>query len=1128
MSRIWKCSRGHQWEGPPDQASRCPQCGDTVDSVSSLADEELATVSGEFALWLGPGLAAMEQTHSAAASKLPAIPGYEIESELDRGGMGVVYKAIQTRLKRPVALKMILSGAFAGPADRDRFRREAEALGKLRHPNIVQIYEVGEHEGKPFFSMEFVTGGNLAQRIGGQPWSPAQAAELVEILTRAMHAAHQAGLVHRDLKPGNILLDNTAEPGMMKEEERASSLPFITHHSSFITPKITDFGLAKHLEETAGPTPSSGAILGTPSYMAPEQAAGKSKLVGPATDVYALGAILYELLTGRPPFVASSQMEVIMQVVADPPPAPGLLRPGLPRDVTTICLKCLEKEQVRRYRTALELAEDLSRFRRHEPIAARPIGRAERAVRWCRRKPVVAALLALVALVTLIGFAGITWKWLEADDNFAQSERRRLEAERNLALAIQTNLSVTNLATELKPLAGTQVQTVKRLLQQAEQNYVRLLTETGDIIPALEGKATMLNSFVDVYLALNDVAGARERAQQATDIWRRLIAGDGDNPQYQSHLARSLSWLGHTQKLHGNIATAAKTHAEAVAIYARWPPDDRSASDREDHALALTRLADALWEQDARGDAEKTHRDALKIREQLVRDKLRGNASRFHLAQSKAKLADVVSWTYDFPATLALLKDARGLMDALVTSEPDNAEFRAFLWDLHRQTARIQAEAGDARSATSSYEQALKLGAGLCELDKGNLHWQRKQLLTRLDKLNLAPEPERLNQSNRLLLLLREHVPELEKECALLRELVQRDPHNVEVEMNLAAREMHLARVFGVLAALDDPASAHLAAANAWFDSAVKRQARLAALEPDRHVFATAAADVRYDAAFLLWLQGKKLPAAQAQLAALEQKKGIYDQFVRKRPGELPLLALLAEVELQIGEKRSRLAAYGDMPEQNLARALEALHVAAGHYRQLVEQRPENLEWLGYWQSAHVEAAKVLGSQRKLDARKAELQALNAVTKRLEDAKAKAPKKSAEAKPAPVALLSQIAINLLYQQEEICSERDNVAGAEKRYHDKGYHEKPEPKEAERLIYRYWRLAESLSAIPASAYRTEASQSLRRGLELLKKLRAARVPIPDIAATIGQFESAIQDIEKRKSPAERTPTAQPRP
>jgi WD40 repeat protein len=358
-----------------------------------------------------PATAESDQTTlppSAAYSVAGAavgVSGYEILGELGRGGMGVVYRARQTKLGRLVALKMILSGGHAGEADLTRFRTEAEAIARLQHPNIVQIHEVGEQGGLPFFSLEFCAGGSLEKKLAGTPLPPKEAAALVETLARAMDAAHQKGVIHRDLKPANVLL---TEDG---------------------TPKITDFGLAKKLDE-AGQT-ASGAVMGTPSYMAPEQAGGRVAEIGPAADVYALGAILYECLTGRPPFKAVTALDTIMQVVSDEPVRPTQLQPKVPRDLETVCLKCLHKEPARRYESAAALADELRRFLEGRPIVARPVGRLERAARWARRNPAVSGLMAAVALALLSGAAVASLFAVRADWEATEARTAKLLADRS-------------------------------------------------------------------------------------------------------------------------------------------------------------------------------------------------------------------------------------------------------------------------------------------------------------------------------------------------------------------------------------------------------------------------------------------------------------------------------------------------------------------------------------------------------------------------------------------------------------------------------------------------------------------------------------------------------------------------
>jgi hypothetical protein len=360
----------------------------------------------------------------AGSAEPPTVPGYDILWELGRGGMGVVYQARQVALQRTVALKMVLSGGQAGPKELARFRAEAEALARLQHPNIVQIYDVGEAAGRPYFALEFVAGGSLAQRLQGKPQTVRPAAQLIETLARAVHAAHVCGVIHRDLKPANILLETIA-----------------TDHGPRTTdyglPKVTDFGVAKCADPEAsdarGPT-VTGELLGTPSYMAPEQAMASRQPVGPAADVYALGAILYELLTGRPPFTGESPLATVLQVLHNAPVPVTSLQPGVPRDLETICLKCLRKDPRKRYASALELADDVQRFLRDEPIRARPVAAAEVMWRWVRRHPLAAGLLAaglLVPLVALVTMSLLTARLARSSALESAAQQAELLEEAN-------------------------------------------------------------------------------------------------------------------------------------------------------------------------------------------------------------------------------------------------------------------------------------------------------------------------------------------------------------------------------------------------------------------------------------------------------------------------------------------------------------------------------------------------------------------------------------------------------------------------------------------------------------------------------------------------------------------------
>jgi eukaryotic-like serine/threonine-protein kinase len=383
----------------------CPECGAVLpaDAPRGLCPRCLAlAAAGEL---LGDVMGAPE----AERPLVHYFGDYELLEEIARGGMGVVYRARQVSLNRPVAVKMILAGLFASEAERKRFRLEAETAARLTHPNIVEIYEVGEHQGQPYFSMRLVEGASLAKQAA-RALSIRDSVRIMVKTARAVHFAHQRGVLHRDLKPGNILLDRQGEP------------------------HITDFGLARLIEGGSDLT-LSGALLGSPGYMPPEQASGKAKHLTTAADIYGLGAVLYFLLTGQAPFTGATPIETTRRVLDEEPPKPRRLNPHLDADLETICLKCLEKDPQRRYGSAEALADDLDRWLRYEPILARPSGTLHRLGKWVRREPRVAALVGVVAFSFAVGVGSVVYEWRQADAARRQAESERHAAEKHSARA---------------------------------------------------------------------------------------------------------------------------------------------------------------------------------------------------------------------------------------------------------------------------------------------------------------------------------------------------------------------------------------------------------------------------------------------------------------------------------------------------------------------------------------------------------------------------------------------------------------------------------------------------------------------------------------------------------------------
>ena len=438
------------------------------------------------------------------------IDGYQVLEVLGRGGMGVVYKARDKRLGRVVAVKMVADGGHTGQGQLERFLAEAEAIARIRHPHIIQIHAIGEHQGRPYFSLEFAEEGSLAGRLAQGPMASADAARLVETLAHAVHAAHGAGIVHRDLKPSNVLL------------------------TAGDVPKIADFGLAKLIGGDSMRT-LSGEALGTPSYMAPEQAEGRSKQVGPGADVYALGAILYHALTGRPPFLGDSAIETIKLVASAEVVPPRRQRPGVPRDLETICLKCLEKDPRKRYLSADILADDLSRFRQGRPIVARPVGPVGRLGRWARRNPVLSLTTAALLVTFALGTPALLLLWLSA-----RGERDHALRSRDRAIgAVRVLLG-----------SGGPESQIEEVRPYRQALIAAGLAESQGLVRDLEGDPRAEFQRVEAYTALAGVqneagerAAAFESVRKAIALAEALVAREPSSVPYLYGLAEALHRL---------------------------------------------------------------------------------------------------------------------------------------------------------------------------------------------------------------------------------------------------------------------------------------------------------------------------------------------------------------------------------------------------------------------------------------------------------------------------------------------------------------------------------------------------------------------------------------------------------
>jgi serine/threonine protein kinase len=531
----YQCQQGHAWTYADEEIARagkplfCAICGlrlytegQALPAPSHAFAAHAPTPMSNADVWrMNRSQDGAEVSTTIQPNDIEAIPGYELLGVLGRGGMGIVFRARQLSLKRQVALKMILTGRNARPAERARFQREAEAVARLHHANIVQIYEVGEQNGLPYCALEFVNAGSLAQFIGNQPQPPQIAAQLVHDLAHAMHYAHKRGIVHRDLKPANILLH--FDEGRISKDGQGTDTAIFRDLTSYV-PKISDFGLAKHMGREEGPF---GAILGTPSYMAPEQARGTSGEIGPSADVYALGAILYEMLTGRPPFKGASVEETAQMVLTIEPLPPTQFQPKIPKDLETICLVCLQKNPTHRYGSAEALADDLNRFLSHEPILARRTHLPERVVKFATRRPLlVACTIGGLALTTLL-----SWVWWQRAVTYqAEREQIYLAWQRSEEQFQHAMLTIDELAGTID--ADPASKTPSPVLVKAKLCYERLLEMENP-----PGRAALLQfRLAKIHERLGDQRAARAAYQEAIQRWEKLAKDEPQRSDFQHHL----------------------------------------------------------------------------------------------------------------------------------------------------------------------------------------------------------------------------------------------------------------------------------------------------------------------------------------------------------------------------------------------------------------------------------------------------------------------------------------------------------------------------------------------------------------------------------------------------------------
>jgi serine/threonine protein kinase len=666
------------------------------------------------------------------AEHWPRLPGLELVEVLGSGGMGVVFKARQPTLGRDVAVKLLRDAHLADAAQRERFMQEARAIAQLQHPHLVHLYEFGDVPGdsgatsRPYLVLEYVAGGSLANKLRQTRLAPLQAAQLVESLADAIHYAHQQGIIHRDLKPANILLSVVSSQLSVVREDKRRSLT-TDNWQLTTTPKITDFGLAK-LGAGSSLT-QTGDMLGTPSYMAPEQIAGKSGDITEAVDIYGLGAVLYELLTGRPPFLGETAQATVRQVQDEQPTPPRHVEPSVPRDLETICLKCLRKEPGHRYATARELAADLRRFRTGEPIRARPVRIVERALIWCRRKPLVAGLLAALAVVFAAGLCGMVWQWHDAQHEKERADRNqeRLRAEEELAqrqkARADRNLDRLRGEVELITKMGHALErephlnrAALALLQRVLDVYRDIVAEEGNDPRLRHEAAKMFGEVASIYHAVGQWSKALDAFRVQVKLLTELLQESSDD-EYRRMLARSHRGRAHVLRDQGEPRQARAAYDAAVALqeeFLRAAPDDPG--NQVDLANTLhnkTTVMSAWREPEA---LAKLHERIVALSRAAVRADSNNVDHRVGLALALEGQGMLFLDTGRLAEARQAIDESLRVRQQLVAarrSMPGHME--RYLGRSYTNQGRVHAAAGRANDAEQSYNAAIALLGPLVE-----------------------------------------------------------------------------------------------------------------------------------------------------------------------------------------------------------------------------------------------------------------------------------------------------------------------------------------------------------------------------------------------------------------------------
>lgn len=954
---------------------RYPQLALPLDALSNFHQALIALGQEQNtpAVWPGETGPAVPLPEGGGDKSIPSVPGYDLLEKVGQGGMGVVYRARQQALSRLVALKLIRASDLPGPEEEARFLAEAEALAAIEHPNVVRVYEAGRFQNQPFMALEFVSGGSLADHLRQGPLRATEAAKLVEQIARGVQACHERRIVHRDLKPGNVLMGTDG------------------------TPKVTDFGLARRVEAESGLT-QSGAIMGTPSYMAPEQARGESRRVGPEADVYALGAILYECLTGRPPFVGPVAMDVLLQVVGEEPVAVRALAPKTPRDLETICHKCLQKEPSRRYASAEALGDDLQRLVAGEPIRARPVGPVERVWKWARKRPGLASLLGTLLVGTVAFVVLIKMEQLRTAGERDRALKAEKEAKESLADAARAVDLCFGLARDDPMFQADHFRAVRvKLLENTLPFYQGFTKRDPEDASLGERHWDYLSRVAYITEEIGDKELALRRYQEALEVLQRLKETQPETRDYRAVQARSLYAQGLLQSQLGKYSEAMASFQEGLALLeellqehpevarlqmnfaSNWTglgqlqarmgrsKESLASHDRARIVLeSLTKthpepryllaLGDVYshlasgWKREGKLDeAARYHGQALALRRRLLKEQPGASAYQAAVAETLNNLAILQGQQRQYAEALKNQQEASEILARLVMLYPEMTTFQADLGACYHNMGLLQMDLRQPEKALRNFEQAREIREKLCQTHPQVLQ-HRAALARTCDRLGtLQQNRGKLTEASQVFIRTIE-----------LKEQLRKDQPDVQ------EHQIDLARIYNNLAVLQRQ-TRDMKGALKHHQLALGIREQLVGADPENAGYRSGLATSWYNLG-VLHLESRNLPkAVQALVRAREEQLELTKRHPKVESYQLALARTRISLAPLYGQMRKPAEALQEL-EEAIPVVQERLRSSPNNstVRRLLRNahwsKAENLDELGRYREAlaHWENARLL------------------------------------------------------------------------------------------------------------------------------------------------------------------------